>query len=472
MLATETGDRNVQRTADKTSVLIVAVVAAFLTPFMGSSINIALPRIAADLKIDAVSLGWVSTAYTLAAAAFLVPFGRIADIVGRKRIFMAGAAVYALSTLLSALATSGGMLIACRAIEGAGSALMFGTSTAIVTSVFPPQERGQALGIAVASTYVGLSVGPTLGGILTQHLGWRSVFLATMPLAALIVFLAGWQIRSEWAEARGEAFDVAGSLVYGLSLVSLMYGFSTLTQPFGAWLLLAGVVGLVAFIAWEMRVQYPVLEVSLFRHNTVFALSNLAAWLNYGATTAVGFLLSLYLQYIKGLSPQQAGLILVAQPIMMALVSPLAGRLSDRVEPRIVASAGMGLTVAGLVLLTPLGAETPRAYIIGCLLLLGLGFALFSSPNTNAIMSSVDRRHYGLASGMVGTMRLTGQMVSMGAAMLVFSLRIGRVQITPEQYVPFLASMRMLFSASAVLCLGGVFASLGRGRLRRAGGGT
>ena len=456
-----------ERATDRRSVLLVAATASFLTPFMGSSINIALASIAREFGVDAVSLGWVSTAYTLAAAAFLVPFGRLADIVGRRRVFIAGVLTYALSTILSATSVSATMLIACRALEGAGSALIFGTGTAMLTSVYPPQERGRVLGINVATTYVGLSIGPTVGGFLTQYWSWRGIFWVTMPLAMLIAFLAMWRIKGEWAEARGEAFDLPGSALYGLALVALMYGLSSLPKVSGAWLSGLGVAGLAAFVLWEVRAKSPVLEIGLFRENTVFALSNLAAWANYGATTAVGLLLSLYLQYIKGLDPRSAGAIMVAQPIVMALFSPLAGHLSDRFEPRIVASAGMALTVVGLVMLATLGEGTSLAFVTACLVLLGLGFGLFSSPNTNAIMGSVDRRRYGLASGMVGTMRLTGQMFSMGMTMLVFALHIGRVQIAPESYGRFLESARIIFSGSAILCAVGVVASLARGKLHR-----
>ncbi|MDI7276158.1 MAG: MFS transporter [Anaerolineae bacterium] len=455
------------RAINKRSVLLVAAIASFLTPFMGSSVNIALASIAREFGVDAVSLGWVSTAYTLSAAALFVPFGRLADIVGRRKVFVAGVLTYGVSTILSAVATSGTMLIACRAVEGAGGALIFGTGTAMLTSAYPPQERGRVFGINAATVYVGLSIGPTVGGFLTQHLGWRSIFWVTMPLAFMLAILATWQIKGEWAEARGEAFDLPGSVVYGLALVALVYGLSSLPQARGAWLLGLGTVGLAAFVLWEGRVKSPVLEIRLFRENAVFALSNLAAWANYGATTAVGFLLSLYLQYIKGLEPRKAGAILVVQPIVMAIFSPLAGRLSDRVEPRIVASLGMTLTVIGLVMLTALGQATPELFVVACLLVLGLGFALFSSPNTNAIMSSVDRKRYGLASGMVGTMRLTGQMFSMGATMLVFALHIGRVQIAPENYARFLESARIVFTGSAVLCGCGIFASLARGKVRR-----
>jgi EmrB/QacA subfamily drug resistance transporter len=452
---------------NKRSVLLVAAIAAFLTPFMGSAINIALPTIGAEFRADAISLGWVGTAYLLAAAVFLVPMGRLADIHGRKRIFLFGVSVYAVSTLLSAAATSMPMLIVCRAVEGVGSAMIFGTSMAILTSVYPPAQRGQALGINVAAVYVGLSVGPTVGGILTQALGWRSVFLATMPLALLVIVVALRYLKGEWAEARGDRFDLVGSGIYALGLVALMYGFSQLPEAAGFWLVALGLGGLVAFVAWEARAASPIVDLGLFRHNTVFALSNLAALLNYSATYAVAYLLSLYLQYIKGYSPQGAGLILICQPVVQATFSPLAGRLSDRVQPRIVASIGMALTVAGLALLSAVGQTTPLSYVVGALVLLGLGFAFFSSPNTNSIMSSVDRRLYGVASGMVSTMRLLGQMLSMGTAMLVFALIMGRVEVTPASYDRFISSVRLLFAVFAVLCTAGVFASLARGKVRR-----
>ncbi len=218
---------------------------------------------------------------------------------------------------------------------------------------------------------------------------------------------------------------------------------------------------------WELRQSSPVLNMRLFRGNRAFTLSNLAALVNYSATFGVGFLLSLYLQYIKVMTSQEAGLVLVAQPVMMALFSPLAGRLSDRVEPRIVASAGMGLTVIGLGTLTQLSEGTPVSLIVISLLLLGFGFALFSSPNTNAVMSSVERRHYGVASGVLGTMRLVGQVSSMGIVTLVFALVIGQAQITPERFPQFLQSVRVDFAILTTLSFLAIFASLARGKVRQ-----
>ena len=453
-------------TVNKRTALLIATLSSFLTPFMGSSVNIALPSIGKEFAMDAVLLSWVATAYLLAAAMFLVPFGKIADIQGRKKIFAYGILVYTLASLLCALSTSAIWLIGCRILQGIGSAMIFGTGVAILTSVFPVGERGRALGINVAATYTGLSVGPVLGGFLTQHFGWRSIFLANVPLGLVIIPLVVWKLQGEWAAAKGEKFDFAGSAVYGLSLVVIMYGFSLVPALPGAWLILIGVLGILAFVRWEIRVGSPVLNMSLFRNNTVFAFSNLAALINYSATSAVGFLLSLYLQYIKALSPQNAGLVLVSQPVMMAIFSPLAGRLSDRIEPRIVASVGMALTTIGLTPFVFLNEQTPLGFIVASLVLLGFGFALFSSPNTNAVMSSVENRFYGVASATLGTMRLTGQMLSMGIAMLILAIYVGKVQITAEYYALFLTSMKTAIAIFAALCFLGIFASLARGKVR------
>ena len=444
----------------------MATLGSFLTPFMGSSITIALPSIGSELAMDAISLGWVATAYLLAAAMFLVPFGRIADIYGRKRIFTYGILTYTVASILSAIAASAAMLIASRVLQGIGGAMIFSTGVAILTSVFPAEERGKALGINVAAVYLGLSLGPFLGGLLTEHFGWRSIFVLNVPLGLIIIAFIFWKLKGEWAEAKGEKFDITGSVIYSLMLIAIMYGFTLLPEMSGVWLILIGAVGVVAFVKWEMKVKSPVLNIGLFRNNTVFALSNLAALINYSATFAVAFLLSLYLQYIKGLSPQNAGLILVAAPVVQAIFSPLAGRLSDRIEPRIVASAGMGLTVISLVLLTFLGEKTSLGFIVASLVVLGFGFALFSSPNTNAVMSSVEKRFYGVASGTLATMRQIGMTFSMGMAMLLFALYIGRVQITPEYYSLFLRSVNVAFIIFAALCFGGIFASLARGKIR------
>lgn len=451
---------------ERRAVLLIASLSAFLTPFMASSINVALPSIGKQLGLDAVLLSWVATSYLLAAAVFLVPFGRLADIQGRKRIFALGVLVYAVSSLVCGLSTSAPMLLSFRAVQGVGGAMIFGTGVALLTSVYPPSERGRVLGINVAAVYLGGSVGPLFGGLLTDHFGWRSVFLTHPPLGLLIFVLTVWKLKGEWAGARGEEFDLAGSLIYGVSVIAGMYGLSQIPAPLGIGLLALGLVGAVTFVRWEMRVSKPVLDIRLFR-NAVFAFSNLAALVNYSATAAVSFLLSLYLQYIKGLSPERAGLVLMAQPAVQAILSPLAGTLSDKLEPRIVASFGMAVTAGGLTSLVFLGQGSGLPAVVGSLMALGFGFALFSSPNTNAVMGSVERRSYGVASATLATMRLMGQVLSLGIATVLFSVYIGNVEITPDYYPAFLTSMKVGFIVFALLCLGGLFASLARGKVKR-----
>lgn len=450
----------------KRTTFFIALLSAFLTPFMASSVNIALPAIGQEFRMGAVLLSWVPTSYILAAAMFLVPFGRLADIYGRKRTFSCGMWIFSLSSLLIVFSSSAAQLIALRVAQGFGSAMIFGTGMAILTSVFPIEERGRVLGINVASTYLGLALGPMLGGFLTEQFGWRSIFLVNVPLGLLVVYLVATKLKQEWAEAHGEAFDTEGALLYSAALASLMYGLSLLPSLLGAGLVIIGLFGAVLFVWWERNAASPLLNISLFLRNTVFAFSNLAALINYSATFAVTFLMSLYLQYIKGLSPQHAGFVLVCQPVVMAVFSPLAGRLSDTIEPRVVSSIGMGLTAAGIGMFTFINAETHLAYIVSGLVLIGFGFALFASPNTNAVMSSIEKRFYSVGSATLGTMRLVGQMLSMGITMVVFAFTIGSARITPEQYPLFLISVKTTFSISALLCLSGVFASLARGKVR------
>ncbi len=449
--------------------LLSVTLTAFVTPFDVSAVNIALPSIGKEFAMDAIWLEWVSTAYLLTSAMFLIPFGRLADIHGRKRLFSLGILTFTAASLIMVFCASGTMLVFLRVLQGIGGAMIYGTGMALLTSVFPAKDRGKALGISVAATYTGLSIGPFLGGFLTFRFGWRSIFLVNVPLGLTIITLITSRLREEWAEAKGERFDLTGSVVYCLGVIAIMYGFTSfalLPHVVSAGLILTGCMAIIAFAWWEAKVESPVLNVTLFKGNRAFALSNLAALINYSATFATTFFLSLYLQYIKRLDPETAGVILVCQPVVMAVCSPFAGRLSDRIEPRIVSSTGMALGAAGLLLLTFLHANTPVGLIVADLIILGLGMALFSSPNTNAVMSSVEKKFYGIASGTLGTMRLTGQMFSMGVAIFVFAIHIGHAQITPEYYPVFLKSMRSAFFFFGALSIAGIFASLARGKVR------
>ena len=458
-METETNDKSLKR-----SVLLVATFAAFLTPFLGSAVNLALPSIGRDLEADAIELGWVISSFILSSAIFLLPLGRLADIIGRKKIFHLGILFFTISTFLILFAWNIKILILFRTFQGVASAMIFGTSLAIITSVFKPGERGRAMGINITAVYLGLSLGPVIGGLLTQYVGWKSIFAFLIPFGIVSLVLIQRRIKTEWAEASHEKFDWKGSVVYGIALFSSMYGFSKLPAPAGWIFLGTGIVMAILFLIIETRIENPVFDFRLVFQNRVFAFSGIAALIHYSATSATGFFISLYLQYLKGFDARTAGLIMISQPLAMTLLSPLAGRLSDKQNPGIIASAGMGMTALGLILLCFVTVDTSYPVLILLLLLMGVGFAFFSSPNSNAIMSSVEKRHLGVASAAVGTMRMIGQMMSMGIAMMLLAVFIGKNPINPSNYPGLIAAMRTGFLIFSALSFFGIFASLARNK--------
>ncbi|MBF0102157.1 MAG: MFS transporter [Desulfobacterales bacterium] len=458
-------ERQLQR-----SVLMVTAITHFISPMMLSSVNIALPMIQREFSIDAVLLSWIATSYILSTVIVLLPIGKIGDIYGRKLIFFLGVCLFTLSSFISGFANSPALLIGCRVLQGIAGAMLTTTAMAIVVSVFPPNQRGRAIGILVSAVYLGLASGPFIGGILTQHWGWRSIFWVNVPFGLIMIFLTLRYIQDEWIDAAGQKFDVKGALLYGISLIALVYGASRLQQDkliVDALVLIGfGIVGCVVFIIHELNVTDPIVEVRLFQQNRVFAFSSLAALINYAATYAITFLLSLYFQYLKDLTPQAAGALLMTQPLIQAMLSPIAGRLSDRFEPSIIASIGMGITVIGLILMLFITSHTPLVYMLCLLVLLGIGFGLFSSPNMNAIMGAVPKTHYGLASGIVAGMRLLGQMFSMAIATVTFSIYLGKKTISPDIYPMLLKSIHVDFIIFCCLCVFGIFFSIYRGKLR------
>jgi MFS family permease len=317
------------------------------------------------------------------------------------------------------------------------------------------------MGINITAVYLGLSLGPVIGGILTQYLGWKSIFAFLIPFGIVSLLLLR-RINTEWADAKHEKFDWKGSLVYGVALFSSMYGFSKLPSTAGWIFLASGVAMAVLFLIIELKTDNPVFDFRLVFQNRVFAFSGIAALIHYSATSATGFFISLYLQYLKGFDARTAGLIMISQPLAMTLLSPLAGKLSDKHNPGVIASTGMGMTALGLIMLCFITVETPFYVIALLLLLMGVGFALFSSPNSNAIMSSVEKRHLGVASAAVGTMRMVGQMMSMAIAMMLISLYIGKNPINPSNFPGLIKAMKTGFLIFSALSFLGIFASLAR----------
>jgi multidrug resistance protein len=443
--------------------LITSMLSAVINSLMNASLNVALPEIGREFSMSAASLGWIVTSMLLSATVFVVPFGRMSDIYGRKKIMIIGSVIYSAMSLLSAVSVSPLMLLAARVLQGVGAAMIFGTGVAIITSVYPPEKKGWALGWNVSAVYFGLTAGPFIGGLMTRAFGWRSIFWLNGLLGLLSIFFLVFLLKGEWAEAKGEKLDIPGSLIFGVAIIGVIYGMSKMPSSTGVILAAAGVVLFLVFVKFEGGVRAPLINVKLFEENRVFSFSNLATLIHYSAASSVGFLVSLYLQYVKGFDPAKAGLVLMAQPLVMVLFASSAGRLSDRVWPGKVASVGMGVTMAGLFALSFLSQSTP-VWLIACfLLLIGGGFALFSSPNSNAVMGSVERKYYGLASGMISTMRQTGQTMGIAIGTMMLSIFVGKTQVTPDKIPQFMAALKAAFLVATALCFFGIFASLAGG---------
>jgi len=449
------------------SILAIVTTTSFLGTFLVSSINIALPSIEKDFNMSAISLSWIITALLLASAMFLMPLGRWADINGVKKVYKSGIVIFSLTTLLCGLSPSGIFLIVFRFIQGIGAAMTASTGTAILVSSFPPNQRGRVLGISVASVYLGLAMGPFFGGLLTQQVGWRSIFFISSIFGIIATLIAFTILGKDVSVEKTEKIGLKGVFVYGFALIALICGSSFIPKPAGWILICSGIVLFVIFFLIQTRASHPVIDVKLFTQNRLFAFSNIAALINYTATFAIVFLLSLYLQHVKNLSPQEAGSILLIQPLVMTIFSPLTGRLSDKIEPRFLASGGMTLCAAGLALFAFLDENTSISLIFSILIMVGLGFSLFSSPNMNTIMSSVEKNQYGTASGIASTMRVLGQMASMTIVTLFFALFFGNSQVSEIPNQVFLKTASLLFAVFAGLCAIGIRFSFKRGNIKR-----
>ena len=454
-------------TKHQKSILGTAIITSFLGSFLVSSVNLALPTIGKDLNIGAISLSWIITALLLASSMFLLPVGRWADVNGIKKVYKTGVVIFSITTLLCGISPSGGFLIVFRFLQGIGAAMTASTGTAILVTVFPPKQRGRVLGISVAAVYLGLAMGPFFGGLLTQQIGWRSIFIFSSIFGFVATFIAFAVLGKDVHSEKPEKIGLKGIFVYIMALIALICGSSFIPQVAGWLLICLGIALFVIFFLLEARVSNPVIDVKLFTKNRLFAFSNIAALINYTATFAIVFLLSLYLQHIKNLSPQEAGSIILIQPLIMTIFSPLTGRLSDKIEPRFLASGGMALCATGLVLFAFLNENTPIWSIFSILVMVGLGFSLFSSPNMNTIMSSVEKNQYGTASGIASTMRVLGQMVSMTIVTLFFALFFGNSQISEIPIPVFIKTISILFAVFAAICAIGIRFSFRRGNIKR-----
>jgi len=472
--------------------LAVVSIGAFMTPLDASIVAVALPAMGSDLQLSYSEGLWLQAAYLLITSVLLIPAGRVADARGPIRYYLFGTVVFALGSIVAALAPNGPVLIGARCIQGAGGAAMFATSAAIVTAAFPAGERGKALGLNIMATYLGLTAGPLVGGVIVTRLDWRWIFFINIPIGIATV-AAGWRLLGvERRDRQGSAVgvgarprrhvDVPGAVLLGVALVAL---FIPLTfSPFWGWgsastiaSLVVAVILFAAFAVVEDRVREPMLDLDLLRKNRVFAAANSAALLNYMAVFAVTTLTAVFLVIVQGRSPEQAGLVMLAQPVLMAALSPFAGRLSDRVGSRILASAGMAVIAGGMIELAFASGSLVRVLL--ALATIGVGMACFSAPNVSAVMGSVERSQLSLASGFLSTMRFTGQGISIAMLGAIAAWRLGpdggRIILLGEAADgtgagAFASGFRTAMLVGAVLALVGATVSLvGRPKESRPG---
>lgn len=440
-------------------IIAVVSIASFLVSFSASSIAVAIPPLAAEFGIHAVLQNWVATSYLLSIAVFSVPFGKLSGKIGLKKTFFIGLLVFAIGSIGASFSFSAYSLIFWRIIQGIGSAILNVISLSMISQALPPKERGKGIGINVSCVYIGLTLAPVIGGMLTYNFGWRSIFLIGIPFMILTAVLTLWKVPQEWKEGVNDKFDYGGTLLYGIAIFLLIYGFTIMNQLSGVVMLIVAIILLAIFVYWELRDKFPVFDVNIFK-NKKFASSSLASLISYLATFLVTYIINYHLQYIRDLDPQISGLILITTPAMMAIIAPFSGRLSDRIDPQILAAIGMGFVSIALFILIFLNAATPLYVIFLAMFLQGVGYGLFTSPNTNSIMGSVPRESTSLASAAVSTLRVIGQTLSLGMLTVIFAVVMGSVQIIPQHFPQLIQSSQIACIISTILCIIAIIASL------------
>ena len=444
---------------NKNLILLICTVLSFFAVFAVNSVMVVIPTIASEFHMSNIVQNWAIIIFLLVVAVLSVPAGQISGKYGLKKVTIISVILFILISIANVLVTSSEQFLLCRLVLGIALSFFNVTSMAMVVSAFDPEERGKALGITITGVYIALSLAPVLGGILNYQLGWRSVVLFGVPFLLVILALLLTKVDEEWVTFEGVPLDLKGSVLYGIGMVLFIYGFTILNEPLGVILTVLGVIFLVIFAFIELRQTHPVFDIRFFK-NRRFLSANFASLCAYLATFAVTTILNYHLQYIKGFDSQTAGIILLAAPLCQVVLAPIAGRLSDKYVPQVLAAIGMGLGTVSLALFSFLGEATSLEFLIVSMIIYGVGFGLFSPPNTNVIMSSVPPKDTSVASASVATMRTVGQAMSLGILTLVFAFVMGDVPIVEQYYPLLISSCQITCLICVVLCIASVFASL------------
>ena len=440
-------------------VVFISFITSFFAIFLSNGIIIGVPAIASEFGMNNVIQNWIPTLFFLVVAIFTVPAGQISGKYGVKKSLMLGVLVYLIGSIGACLSFSSLSFLIFRVIQGAGVAFLNVSSMAMVVSAVKPQNRGKALGFTVTGVYLATSLSPVVCGLLVYNFGWRSMFYFVIPFLIMCLIIMVLKIPGEWKTYEHDEIDKFGSILYGIGILSFIYGFTTLVHPNGIIYTIIGIILLVIFVLWELKQKYPVFNMNLFK-NSKFTSSNIAALCSYLAMMVVTTILNYHFQYVRNWDAQMSGLILIITPIIMALIAPNAGKLSDKFNPQKLAALGMLIATVALSILSFLNGQTPLFLVIIAMILQGVGMGLFSSPNMNAIMSSVPPKYAPTASASQATMRTIGQTMSLGLLTLVFAWVMGNLELSSKYALLIVKSSNIICIICTIACIIGVFSSL------------
>ena len=441
------------------SVVLVSFLTSFFAVFLAAGIVIGVPSIASEFGMNNVVQNWIITIALLVVAVFTLPAGQISGKFGVKKSLVAGVLVFLIGSIGACLSFSTESFLFFRVVQGIGGAFSNVASMAMVVQAISPQKRGQALGFTVTGVYLAGSLSPVICGFLVYNLGWRSMFYFVIPFFVLCIILMIWKIPGDWKTYENDKIDSVGYLIYGIGILLFIYGFTSLMNTKGMLCAVIGFILLIIFAYYETKTSHPGFNMRLFK-NMKFTSSNIAALCSYLAVAAITTILNYHFQYVRGWNAQMSGLILIVTPIIMAVMAPTSGRLSDRIHPQKLAAIGMSIATITLLILIFLDANTPIYMVVIAMILQGIGMGLFTSPNTNAIMSSVPPKETPNASAAQSAMRTIGQTMSLGLLTLIFAWIMGNLELSSQYANMIVQSSQIICVICTIICIIAIFASL------------
>ena len=440
-------------------VVFVAFITSFFAVFLSAGIVLGVPAIASAFGMNNIFQNWIITLNALVIAIFTLPAGQISGKYGVKKSLIIGVTIYLLSSIGACMSFSTESFLIFRVFQGIGIAFSNVSAMAMVVQAVKPQNRGKALGFTVTGVYLAGSLSPVFCGFLVHNFGWRTMFYFVIPFLMLCIVLMIFKIPQEWKTYEGSRIDSLGYLIYGIGITLFIYGFTNLMNSFGAISIIIGSILLIVFGYYELRIDSPAFNMNLFK-NMKFTSSNVAALCSYLAIASITTILNYHFQYVRGWNAQMSGLILIITPIIMALIAPNSGKLSDKIHPQKLAAIGMSIATITLLILIFLDVNTPLYLIVIAMILQGIGMGLFTTPNTNAIMSSVPPNETPNASAAQSAMRTMGQTISMGLLTLVFAWIMGNLKLSSQYAGLIVQSSQLVCIICTIICIIAIFASL------------